>query len=355
MTRRDRDERRSKYADAYRRAEQKTSGDRSSIKIPEGMKFFSMKKEGVYRLDILPYTAGEGNKYAEPGMLYYERTFYTHRSIGPDNEIVVCPASTWRKRCPVCEYSAHLRSDPNHDKELVKNLRPKERQLFLVIDRDNRDEGPMLWDISFHLFGKLLDFRINKSSKEVGYGNFWHSDEDNAGMYLEIGAEEKSYAGQKFYEAKTIDFIPRKHPIKAAILEKLPCLDELPQSMKYEVLKKLFDQTAMGADDDEKDEDTRETARRGRRHEDDEDEDEDRDDEEPEDDEDDEDEDDEKPAKSRRKKDKDDDEDEDEDEPEDDDEEDEDDGRSRRRRGQDDDDEDEDEDADEDDSDDEDD
>src|SRR5262245_1647150 len=115
MTKREeRSRRKAKYSDAYRRAEQKTSGDRSSIKIPDGMKLFSIKKEGVYRLDILPYIAGEGNKYAEPGVLHYERTFFVHRDVGPDKEIVVCPASTWKKRCPVCDFSNRMRQDPNH-------------------------------------------------------------------------------------------------------------------------------------------------------------------------------------------------------------------------------------------------
>jgi hypothetical protein len=250
MTKRnEREQRRSKYASAGKRAELKRSGESTACVVPDGMKLFGIKKDGMYRLDILPYVAGPGNAWAEPGQLYYERTFYTHRAVGPSEETVVCPAKTWNQRCPICEFAARLRHNPNHDKELYKNLRAKERQLFLIRDRDHMDDGPQLWDISNWNFGKLLDSRIRK--KRSALEAFFHSEEGHPGMYLEVAFEEANMGSNKYYKAESIDFIPRRNPLKESLLRKLPCLDKLPVALKYDALKKLFLQTAPSGDEDE--------------------------------------------------------------------------------------------------------
>lgn len=248
-SRKKREERR--YADPRKRAEEHQSGfERTVFNVPEGMKVFSLKKDGVYRIDILPYIVGEGNPFADAGMLHYERTFFTHRGIGPESNSYVCLRKTFKKDCPICDHRARMGRDPDEDADLVKALAPKERQLFNVIDLSNPDDGVQLWEISFHLFGKLLDTKI-KNDDEGDYGDFFKLD---SGLLLKLGVEEKSFGGKDFYEVRDIEFKARKQQYDDSMLEQAGILDDLLVEMEYDALKAIFLQTSE-ADDDVKEED----------------------------------------------------------------------------------------------------
>ena len=141
-------ERRSVRDNVRNRADKK-SGDgwvSTSLVLPEGTHFFSVKKAGVRRIDILPYEVKQdGNPFAAKGSLHYERTYWAHRGIGPNNDSYICSAKTFNKKCPICEYRAKLQKDPDAEEQMVKDLAPKERQLFNVIDTAERDKGIQLW------------------------------------------------------------------------------------------------------------------------------------------------------------------------------------------------------------------
>jgi hypothetical protein len=297
----DREKRR--MASARTRAESHESGfTRTAIKVPKGMEFFTPSLKGN-RVDIVPYKVTEaGNKNADPGFLYYERTYFVHRGVGAEEQAYCCLRKNFDKKCPICEHRARLAKDPKADKDILKALEPKERQLFNIYDYGDSEKSVQLWDISFHNFGKALDEKVMNG--DDGEYDLFFAPEN--GFTLKLAFKEKSFpgGGRPFKDCSDIEFKPRKAPISDEVLEAAANLDTLLLELSYEELKKIFMQTE---DDDEED---------------DEDDDDEKDDE---DEEDDEEEEDEKPAKKPSSKkppkaEEVDDDDDDEDEPEDDDE-----------------------------------
>ena len=75
-----------------------TGGGNNYLRVPDGYSIFK-PKEGKYRLDFMCYEVGEGNPFAKQGELHYERTFWVHRNIGPNDEWHLCLAKTFKKPC----------------------------------------------------------------------------------------------------------------------------------------------------------------------------------------------------------------------------------------------------------------
>ena len=245
---------------SYRqRAESHKSGfDSTSLKLPDGVNLFSVDKAGVKRVDLLSYRVGTRNPYAKEGTLHPELTYFTHRGIGADSNTFVCPKKTAGKRCPVCEDRRRMLNDKDGDEDLIKDLAPKERQLWVVKDHEAPDRGFQVWDISFHLFGKKLDAAVKNSDEEDGY-EFFADNQD--GLTLKIGFGEKSFGSNTFYEAETIDFKPRKENYAKDVADELPCLDDLLIILPYEKLKAIYLQTE-GDEPDESEAEERPTRRK---------------------------------------------------------------------------------------------
>jgi hypothetical protein len=254
MARESRSERR-RAGSSQRDSKHRAGGDWTTLSIPEGIEIFQ-PKEGTVRFDIVPFEAGKGNPYAKPGEWYYERTFYTHGRVGPNNESYVCLAKTAGKPCPICEYRAKLAFDPDEGNEkLIKSLKPKERQLFLihVVKRD--DDGGnkvMLYESSFHTFGKLLDKkRQDAEEDEPHISNF---DDEKAGSTLKVSYSEEDAGGYTFLEAYSIEFKPRPNGLDSELLDHGICLDDVVKLLPYDELKRLFLQDG-GKDKDDDDDD----------------------------------------------------------------------------------------------------
>ena len=251
-TREQRTEKKLKYASARQRAEKKqreASFSATYLKLPPGVKLFK-PKEGPMLLDILPFRAGTDNPCAEEGLLHYERTYHMHARIGADGgHSYLCPRLTAKEPCPICEHRQHLlkKSDPD-DEKLIKDTAPKERQLFNVINLKEPDKGVQVWDMSYHLFGKLLDARIRNSDEEDGWDQFAALE---GGLTLKVTFKEKSFAGRKFVEAETIDFKARAEDYGRDTLKEVHCLDELLITPDYDELKEAFLEAASPEDEDE--------------------------------------------------------------------------------------------------------
>mgnify|MGYP000303666217 CR=1 FL=1 len=243
---------------ARRRAEQRTSGyDFTTFTLPEGMQLFQLKAAGTKRISVVPFIAGAGNPYADEGELHYEKTVWVHRGIGPDNSTYVCPAKTQKKPCPICDYKQKLNREPDADDDVIKGLAPKERQLWLIYDHGDEEQGVQLWDFSYHLFGNVLDEEIKHSDEDDGYDLFYDPDE---GLLLKIGIKEDSYMGRSFYKVTTINFKDRE-PLDEDILEQAVCLDDLLIVKEYEELKAIF----LQAEESEEDEDEEEEKPKSKR------------------------------------------------------------------------------------------
>ena len=243
--------------DAVRRmaSDQSRGGGVSYLQVPDGMEFFRPSKKGSYTIDILPYELKDKRNPAckkfklGPGDIWYERTFYVHFGVGPDNGMVVCPARTANKPCPVCELIRELRS--RGEDEQADALRVKERQLFPVIDIASKDQDIQLWNISSFLFGQKLANEINNSDEDEELDGF--SDPVD-GYSLKILFEEKSIGGgSPFLDCASIRFKPRKNPYDEDVIDEVPNLDDMVILQDYKDIYSLLHGEEYDGDDDDED------------------------------------------------------------------------------------------------------
>ena len=221
---------------ARRRAETHASGfEGTNIRIPDGLPIWA-PKEGVYTIAIIPYTA-KSNPNCEPGDVYYERTFWQWSRIGAgEGKSYCCLHKTFGKPDPVADWKSAEARNPSADQQLLKDLTPKERQLFLVFDK--KDEKLYLWECSYHLFGKLLDSRIQNSDEELGWDWFYFT--DDTGSWLRLTFEETSGGGYSWTTCTAIDFLPRKAPLPEKVINHGICLDDLLVEKSYDELRNIF-------------------------------------------------------------------------------------------------------------------
>lgn len=325
---------------AQARAE-KSKGGGTTLRLPDGygdVKFFKVNKPKVM-LDIIPYVVSDkrhpdADAGAEVGTLWPSRRYYVHRGVGAEENSYICPLKTFGKPCPICEY-ASARARQGGDREELKALRPRARDLYNVIDLDDPDKKIQLFDMSGFLFGDTLTKElIDASDDEQCFAEL------KGGYSLKLRFEKKSFNRNEFWAVDRIDFVERQKDYKESIIEETVPLDDILVEPDYKTLEKIFLMTEGGADEDDEEEEERPAKRRARDEEEeeeqpkrkrpsrDEEEEDEEDSKEPEEDEDEEEEAPKKPSKKRPAKDE---EDEDEDE-EDSDEEEEEQPKKRGRR-----------------------
>jgi hypothetical protein len=246
-----------KYTSVKAMAEKLQAGYQASyLKLTKGFKLYR-PKAGKALLDIIPYVAGAGNPMADEGEIHWERTFWVHRGIGANQETFVCPAKTMGQRCPICEARMELaESDDDDDEKLRKDLMPKQRQLFNIIDLKNPDAGIQILETSSFSFGEPLIEAV-QSADEEDEGQHWDLffTLDN-GLSLRVLWTEEKFGAGKFIKASRIDFKERSEEYGSDILDKVASLDEMLKILDYKELKKAFQAiAAKKKQDDEEDED----------------------------------------------------------------------------------------------------
>lgn len=320
-----REKRKIRYSSTKERLDKHDAGFMpKTFKLPKGVQFFKFRKAGLYKLDIIPFVAGENNPYAEPGDIHWERTYWGHK-LGRDMHL--CPRKSKNKnKCAGCDEEAKMGQDPDHDKELRKSMMPKERQLFYIRDHAELDKGIQIHEAShYNGLGEAIDAKLKlDKDDEMGYKNFFHLD---GGFVLKVSVEEESSPMGKFFKPTAIEMLPRKKALEESLLDDLESLDDLLIELDYKEMKELI---SLGGEsdedeDDEEDKEDEDTPPKKKRKSKDEDDEDDDSDEEDSDDEEDEDDDDDVPTKKgsgksggSKKKPEPDDEDDEEDEDEDD-------------------------------------
>ncbi len=238
--RREREERTSRRISmrekARKRAEQREyrSGG-ARFNLEGGTKFFQLDpKRKIHRLDIIPYKVTvDNNPEVEKGELWYQRTVFVHYSIGAEEKAYICP-KTIGKPCPICENRAVLMKNPDANDEDIEALRPRERELFNVIDLDDEEKGIQLWEISYHAFGKQLEEEIREGQEE------WAGFADLTGGYtLLCRFREESIGRNKFLKVNRIDFEERKD-YPESILNDAFDLDRILKVLPYDELERVF-------------------------------------------------------------------------------------------------------------------
>lgn len=202
--------------------------------LPEKVEFFRPQKAGTYNIDILPYkVTAQNHPQVSAGEIWFERTVFVHFKIGDEELAYICP-KTIGKKCPICEQRAKLMKDPDADEELVKSLRPKERQLFNVIDLDDKEQKIKIWEISNFLFGEFLEEEIRNGDEENASFFFYEG-----GKSLKVRFKQESFGENTFLKTHRVDFEDRDD-YGADILKETVDLDKVLIVLSYEELEKKF-------------------------------------------------------------------------------------------------------------------
>jgi hypothetical protein len=249
---------------AERRLKEHRSGfSATSLKIPDGTNILSVKKEGNISMDVIPYTVGKGNPYADEGELYYERTYWCHRGVGPNKDSYICMAKTFGKKCFICDYRSKLAADPESDEKLVRSLAPSERQLWNV-RLTKEPEKIYLFDYSWWLFGKHLDNKIN-NAEDKDKDRYKLFADPEVGRTLKIGITKDEGGGMTSYTMSDIELRKREEALPKDILESALCLDDLLREVTYSDLKQAFlqaedadERDGDGEEEEDEDEETSE-------------------------------------------------------------------------------------------------
>jgi hypothetical protein len=99
---------------------------------------FFQPKEGQNIIRILPPTWEDANHYG----LYVS----AHSFVGPDQASVLCLNKMEGKRCPICEARVRLEGR-GADEESIRQLKPTDKVVVWLIDRQNEEKGPLVWAI----------------------------------------------------------------------------------------------------------------------------------------------------------------------------------------------------------------
>lgn len=230
---------REKVLDSASSAKGRVSGG-TTVKLPEEFKdmpYFKPEKD-VYTLDVIGYIITDDHhpENIEPGFLWHSRRYFAHRNIGAEDNSYVCLARTFNKRCPICDYAKQGKNNGSLTKDELAALRAKERMLICVIDREDKDEKIQLWDVSYHLFGKMLDKELTDSDDD-GVWKFYHPD---GGISLRCRFNKEQFNGRDFYKCDRIDFKTRKQDYDPEILDEVPPLDDVLIELTYDQLEEIF-------------------------------------------------------------------------------------------------------------------
>lgn len=208
------------------------------LKLPEDVNKFQSNTD-QNKIDIIPYIVTDENNLdievcgIKVGDPWYRKPFYTHKNVGPNDEIVICP-NTIGKKCPICEYVAKKRREGAEYEELKDDYR-KLRYLYNVIPIDDEDheEEFHIWDYSDFLFERKLMDEMKKGNVDEEFA----SPED--GQTLKIRWIEEHFGKNKFGKAGAVDGIKRE-PYSEEIIDDAPNLDEVLVIHSYKKLEGMF-------------------------------------------------------------------------------------------------------------------
>lgn len=219
-----------------RAEERQSTGGGTKFIFPEDQKVeFFQPKKGTFHIDILPYEVSVDNHPAgvAKGDLWYQRTIWVHYGIGAEEKKYLC-LKTVGKRCPICDARAQMMKSADSDDDIIKALAPKEREIFNIIDLNDEKKGVQLWEISYHLFGKMLEDEIREGDEE--FGDFAMLE---GGKTLKVRFGEKKLGKNTFLETTRIDFEDRDD-YDEDILEDVLDLDDILNLMEYKKLEAVF-------------------------------------------------------------------------------------------------------------------
>lgn len=143
-------------ADIKERANARSGNFDSFIK-PQ-FKFYKVR-DGKNLIRILPPTWEKARHYGFNIFLNY--------GIGADKQTYLSLSKMGKGADPIAE--ARHEAQKEGEKELVRELEPRERILVWLIDRLDEDEGPQLWPMPFTVDKDIASISFDDDTKEVAY------------------------------------------------------------------------------------------------------------------------------------------------------------------------------------------
>lgn len=214
--------------------------DSTCIKLPDGVDWFKFPAPGTYSLDFMSYVVGQGNHYAEEGMVHFEREYCAHRipnATGSGTYLYTCRTSEFRQRCAACDFvRTYARTG---DPKLIKSLYPPARHLWLVNDKPGNANNPIkVFDTGHKAkgtgFGEMMQAALNAVEDYSVFADL------QGGMTLKIQVVEDVFPGGKWNKPIRIDFLPRKYDYPESMLDEMICLDDCVVDPGYDPVADLL-------------------------------------------------------------------------------------------------------------------
>jgi len=147
----------------YQKRDKETLKERANMKGGNYDTFIKPKfkqwkpKEGKNLIRILPPTWDNARHYG------YD--IFINFNIGADNQSYLSLSKHDKGDDPLVE--ARREAQAEGDKALAKALNPSRRILYWIIDRNDEDEGPLLWAAPFTFDKSLSNLCIDEDTKDV--------------------------------------------------------------------------------------------------------------------------------------------------------------------------------------------
>ena len=196
--------------------------------------------EGVNRIDILPYNAGETHPLvvtgqAEVGDGLYSLDVYVHRDVGPSHRNIPC-LKQFGKRCPLCEEASRLRNSGTEEGQKASSeLYARRRVVYLIHDLTTGKYG--YWDTGYKLVEQKLnsaaEFVVDESGRKVDVYD-WEE-----GRSVHFMGTAKTFNGNKFVEPDGFGFDPR-NPLSDEVLKHSQDLSASLNMVSEEDMEKIL-------------------------------------------------------------------------------------------------------------------
>lgn len=237
-----------------------SAGASDHLRLPDGVKRMKINAERgvplVKRLAPIPYVVSPAvrNNECEPGYLFWLLNYVCHKVFNGIANIVVCPAAMAKRRCAFCEWRSQAQRQSGlskDDREMLDKLKPKDMQLYNMLDMDAPNEGVQLWDIAQFNFGKMyastLAALFPAGASPPHPQRLPHHPKH--GFILQTVFEKTEARGDRrkpdakqidpFTQATRIDWVPRG-PLSREVLEQALVLEDLLIVPSYEETYRAF-------------------------------------------------------------------------------------------------------------------
>lgn len=214
-------------------------------------------KDGKNIIRILPPTWDDAEHYA------YD--IFVNYNIGADNQSFLSISKMKGEKDPLAE--AKREAERRGDKKLAKALNPVQRELMWVIDRQDEDEGPQLFNCPFTLDKSFANKAYDEDTREVIY-----PDDPNEGCDIRFYKEGKNLNTDydaskiKFFDPTPLSDDPALAEEWMEFVEKNP-IPSVLNFYDYEHISETFNGMA-GRREDDDDGDDKPPQRRSRDHDD---------------------------------------------------------------------------------------